>query len=109
LWLAPDFPGRHHVAHFFLTVDYERKLTELEEFFWASDEEQVRFLVERDIRFLFVSGQDGSRRFLDVPVPRNPGSFRGLPGLEAVVETDQGTLFAFSSPDTVRASPRDSP
>jgi hypothetical protein len=108
LWLAPEFPGRHQVAHFFLTVDYERKLSELEDFFEATAEERVRFLVERDVRFLFVSRHDGSPRLSDLRVRQDPESFRGLPGLKPVVETTHGTLFVFSSPEGAPTSPRDS-
>jgi len=104
-WLAPEFAGRHYVAHFFLTVDYDRKLRELEAFFGASPEERVRFLVERDIRFLFVSVHGGQRRFLDLRVPQDPESFRGLPGLDPLVATTIGTLFEFRPPDEVAPPP----
>ena len=109
LWLAPEYPGRHQVAHFFLTVDYEDKVAELEGFFEATAEEQLQFLVERDVRFLFVSRHDGSPRFLDLRVPQDPGDFSELPGLEPAIETSHGTLFEFSPPETVQAWPIEQP
>ena len=105
LWLAPEYPGRHYVAHFFLTADYDRKLRELEAFFQASPEEQVRFLVERDVRFLFVSAHGGRHRVLDLSVRQDPESFRDLPGLDPIVETTIGTLFEFGPPDEAAPLP----
>ena len=105
LWLAPEYPGRHYAAHFFLTVDYDRKLRELEAFFRASPEEQVQFLVERDVRFLFVSARGGQDRSLGLRVPQDPESFRDLPGLDPIVATTIGTLFEFRPPDEVAPPP----
>lgn len=96
LWLAPEFPGRHQVAHFFLTVGYERKLEELEDFFQAEPEDRVQYLAQRNVSLLFVSTHDGSPRFLDVRARQEPGGFKGLRGLRPVVETSTGTLFEFN-------------
>jgi hypothetical protein len=83
LWLAPEYPGRHYVAHFFLTVDFERKRAEMEQFFLADAGSQARFLEDTGVRFLFVEATDDPTRFAAVP---------GLVLLKAIPD---GSLFEY--------------
>ncbi len=66
LWLAPEFPGRHFCGHFFLTVDYERKKNELNNFF-ENPVGEASFLQREKIRFLFVPAGNSTNRFSNVP------------------------------------------
>lgn len=81
-WLAPQFPGVSYHAHFFLTVEFERKFAEVESFFASKDAlEQARFLEERGIDFLHV------------PREAQPERFEALPGWRAVAQADGGVLL----------------
>lgn len=84
LWLAPEYPGVNYCAHFFLTVDYERKQREVTQFLApaATPDAQAAFLREHDVRYLFV------------PTRLMPARFRDLPGLSVVIENGVGVLFA---------------
>ena len=81
LWLGPEFPGRLYLGHFFLTVDYERKRREVEQFFALPADLQRKFLDERSIRFVFVSVREQAEQMDRVA------------GLVAVVRTDVGVLY----------------
>ncbi len=82
LWLGPEYPGRHYAGHFFLTVDYRRKLADEIEFFdKATPAERAEFLRRNDVRFLFVRPDD------------HPESFAAVGGLTPLVAGTPGTLF----------------
>ena len=81
LWLAPTFPGRHYVAHFFLTVDYARKQAELERLLASAAPADARLLAAHRIRWFFVNEA------------RGPARFAALPGLVPVVRSRAGWLF----------------
>jgi hypothetical protein len=85
LWLAPDYPGKLYSGHFFLTVDFEGKRDELLKFYAprARMEEQLAFLREKQIRFVYV------------PAAQDPVRFGDIPGLSMVIENEVGTLFEF--------------
>jgi hypothetical protein len=85
LWLAPDYPGKLYSGHFFLTVDFEGKRDELLKFYAprANLEEQLGFLREKQIRFVYV------------PAEQNPVRFDDIPGLSMVIENEVGALFEF--------------
>lgn len=81
-WLAPEFPGISYHAHFFLTVDFERKYAEVESFFASRDaQEHARFLDERGIDFLHV------------PRDAQPERFESLPGWRTLAAADGGILL----------------
>ena len=83
-WLAPEHPGRSYHAHFFLTVEHERKLAEVEGFYTRGEPgERARFLRERGIDFLHVGRW------------RGPDGFRAIPGLREIQSAHGGVLFAF--------------
>jgi hypothetical protein len=84
LWLAPEFPGRHYSAHFFLTVDYARKRDRAARFFQGTPGEQETFLRREHVDFLYV------------PAWRDPKRFAAIPGLTVVKETSLGTLYEFT-------------
>lgn len=88
LWLAPHFPGRSYVGHFFLTLDYERKAAELERFLADSTTDRSAFLARTGTRFLFV------------PAERRPERFAGIGGLTPVVTGAPGWLFEFRAGST---------
>jgi hypothetical protein len=83
LWLSAVHPGRHYSAHFFLTVDYERKRVEVEKFYASLPEEKAAFLREKGIRFVYVSADD------------SPERFRQVPGLVELRSEEIGSLFVF--------------
>lgn len=91
LWLAPVHPGRMYCGHFFLTVDYEKKLAKKEAFFERPDDE---FLGDQGIDLLFVAnptdrdgGADGTR----------DASLRlaAIKGLSPVLSNSAGTLYRY--------------
>lgn len=84
LWIAPDYPGRLYCAHFFLTVDYDRKQKKLLEFFDAGPAEQAAFLAHEGVRFVFVEPK------------QRPDRFRDVPGLRPVIDTPVGALFEYA-------------
>lgn len=92
LWLAPEYPGKWYVSHYFLTVDYDRKRAEDIRFFQRPPEEQASFLKEKGIHFLYVDAT------------RDPGRFHSVPGLVLLTANSAGSLFEFT-PTVVRASP----
>lgn len=81
LWLAPEYPGRHYCSHFFLTIDFDRKMQEIETFFLADPETQAAFLRVHGIRFLFVEPDD------------RPSRFASVAGLTTMLSTPEGALF----------------
>lgn len=85
LWLAPDYPGRHYSAHFFLTVDFERKQREVAQFFRASASEQAAFLSAQRIAYVFTPDAQVAARLREVE------------GLRAVLENSAGTVFAYDA------------
>lgn len=82
LWLAPEYPGVHYCAHFFLTVDYVKKQQDVLAFYAGTPEAQAAFLRDHHVRFLFV------------PARLAPANYAGRPGLSTVVANQVGTLFA---------------
>ena len=89
LWLAPVFPGRNYVAHFFLTVDYERKVSEVERLFAGEEGEPVRFVQDRGVDYVYVGAAD------------QPQRFRTLPGWTVLSETPTGWLFKVAADPVV--------
>lgn len=86
LWLAPDYPGRFYCSHFFLTVDYERKRSEIISFFESKNvKEQATFLRERKSRFLYVEAK------------QIPNRFEKIPGLILLKSTPFGSLFEYKN------------
>ena len=83
LWLAPEYPGRHYAGHFFLTVDFQRKQSEVDNYYRAPEGEN-RFLSRNQVRFLYVSQR------------QKPERFRSIPGLVPIRETAVGTLFEYA-------------
>lgn len=90
LWLAPEYPGRHYCAHFFLTVDFERKTREVEAFFKASPGAQAEFLRAKSVRFLYVAGDQQRARF------------EAGQGLTTLKRTPVGSLFEFTNLEASR-------
>lgn len=82
LWLAPEYPGVHYCAHFFLTLDYEAKQARVTQFYLANAAEQSAFLREQQVRFLWV------------PQRHHPERFAEVPGLTLVVQNDIGALYS---------------
>ncbi len=80
LWLAPEFPGRFYVGHFFLTPDFDTKSAELDR---ALDSP----LLLRDL--LARSGA----RWLFAGANRNVSLISELDGIEPRVSNAAGTLF----------------
>lgn len=85
LWLAPDYPGVHYCAHFFLTVDYARKQEDVRRFYAGTASEQATFMRAHGVKFLFV------------PARETPARFRGVPGLSMIEENGVGALFSFTA------------
>jgi hypothetical protein len=85
LWLAPDYPGRHYSAHFFLTVDFARKQRDVARFFQGSAAEQAEFLRTQRIAYVFTP---------DLSVATG---LRDVEGLRLVLENSAGSVFAFDS------------
>ncbi len=81
-WLSPEFPGISYHAHFFLTVDFERKSAEVERFYAQNDPaEQARSLEQWGIDFLHV------------PRAEQPERFAALPGWRELARAEGGVLF----------------
>ncbi len=80
-WLYPEYPGRSYDAHFFLTVDFERKQEDKRRFFEADPAEQLTFLQRERIRFLYIDKG------------RDPDRFAALPGLAPLYQGVRGSLF----------------
>ena len=91
LWLAPDFPGRSYVGHFFLTLDYQRKNGELQAFLSGTGEDRRTFLERTGARFVFVN------------MSRQPQQFESIAGLHPIATGSAGWLFEFR-PDSSRGS-----
>jgi len=81
-WLAPEFPGRSYHAHFFLTVDFERKFAEVEAFYASED-------LAAQARQLDAWGID----FLHAPRSARPERFAQLPGWRELVRAEGGIVF----------------
>ncbi|MBV6521938.1 MAG: hypothetical protein MNPFHGCM_02082 [Gemmatimonadaceae bacterium] len=80
LWLAPDFPGRLYVGHFFLTVDYR-----------AKNEALTRAIQSPDSMPALLSRSGSSLLFVNAD--RDAARFSALPDLSVVSATKVGTLF----------------
>jgi hypothetical protein len=85
LWLAPEYPGKLYCSHFFLTVNYQRKRARVIRFFDSTPEEQVDFLRQERIRFLYINSN------------MDPKTFENIPGLTLVKATPVGALFEYES------------
>ncbi len=81
LWLAPYHPGRNYAAHFFLTVDFDARVEDVDRFLRSEGAEAARFLVERGIDYLWVGEAD------------DPGRYERVPGVEPLARSGAGTLF----------------
>ncbi len=82
-WLAPEFPGLSYDAHFFLTVDFERKRVEVDGFFASDDLDAVaRFLDERAIDFVYVARDS------------KPERLEQLSGWRSLASAHGGVLYA---------------
>ena len=81
-WLAPEFPGISYHAHFFLTVEFERKQAEVEAFYASAD-------LDSQARQLDAWGVD----FLHAPRNSQPERFARLPGWRELARADGGVLF----------------
>ncbi len=81
-WLSPKFSGISYHAHFFLTVDFERKSAEVERFYAEQDPAQQAQLLER-------WGID----FLHVPRVDQPERFAALAGWRELARAEGGVLF----------------
>jgi len=80
LWLAPEFPGRLYVGHFFLTVNYK-----------AKNEALTRAVQSPDSMQALLQRSGTSLLFLNAD--RNPSRFAPLAGLHRVSESAVGTLY----------------
>jgi hypothetical protein len=86
-WLSPEFPGRSYDAHFFLTVDFERKRVEVDAFFASNDlAAMARFLDQRGIEFVYV------------PPEMKPERLAGLPGWRELARAHGGVLLCAQNP-----------
>jgi hypothetical protein len=85
LWLAPEYPGKLYCGHFFLTVDFDRKRSELTHFYQTTTpvEEQVAFLQKNNIRFMYVDSNE------------DPQRFQRIPGIILLKSTSIGSLFEY--------------
>ena len=80
LWLAPAFPGRLYIGHFFLTVDFASKISELRAAL-ADPARMPALLTKSRADLLFVNASHDPQRFL------------GVPGLVPLAREDVGWLF----------------
>ncbi len=80
LWLAPTFPGRLYVGHFFLTVDYKAKNEALTRALQAPDS-MTALLGRSGTSLLFVHGD------------REPSRWASQQGLRAIDTSEVGTLY----------------
>jgi hypothetical protein len=80
LWLAPTFPGRLYVGHFFLTVDFRAKVDELRAAL-ADPALMPPLIAKSGADLLFVNAQ------------RSPERFAAVPGLTPVARERVGWLF----------------
>jgi hypothetical protein len=85
LWLAPEYPGRLYVGHFFLTHDYRSRREALERAL-ASPDSLGPLLDLAGARWLFAGPQ------------RNAETLAATPGLAAVWRGPSGTLFEVRRP-----------
>lgn len=90
-WLAPEYPGRHAVGHFFLTAGYERKRERLLAFYTTDGASQRQdWLAELGATLLFVAPW------------HDPAAFDGVVGLSPVLSNSAGTLYRYSAPGGTR-------
>ena len=80
-WLAPEYPGRLYVGHWFLSRHYGRKVREVEAFFRSGGDGMDEFLDREQVRF--VLSDTGRHAGLD-----------GIDDIELVLETRFGALYA---------------
>ena len=80
LWLAPEFPGRFYVGHFFLTVNYK-----------AKNEALTRAVLSPDSMPALLQRSGGTLLFINAD--RQPPRFAALGNLQPLAQTDVGTLF----------------
>ena len=88
-WLAPEYPGRFYVGHFFLTVGFERKHDEWKAFCDDSFDERFEFLRQHQIRFLYL------------PSDCRPMSLDRRSGLQRLARDRNGELFEFADAGAV--------
>lgn len=94
-WLAPEYPGRHYCAHYFLTVPYLEKTREVDRFVeYDRPELQAQCLSKRRIRFLYADRKLEPERFTNVP------------GLVLVRRESVGSLFEYRPPQSASGSGR---
>lgn len=81
LWLAPTFPGRLYVGHFFLTVDFQGKVRELRAAL-ADPALLPPLLAKARPDYLFVNAT------------HDPARFAAVPGLTPIAREEVGWLFS---------------
>ncbi|HZU38437.1 MAG TPA: hypothetical protein VFA18_21105, partial [Gemmataceae bacterium] len=86
-WLAPEYPGKTYYAHFFMTVNYWQKRSNVDRFFSAGAAEQDAFLRKEGIRFVYV--EPG----------RNSASLADVHNLVPLIRNSAGTLFQYTGGD----------
>lgn len=80
LWLAPDFPGRLYLGHFFLTPSYEQKRAAFER--WKERPGvDTAFLRRTGARFVFIGTPDDTTHFV------------APPELQTIRQNAAGTLY----------------
>ena len=80
LWLAPEFPGRLYVGHFFLTVDFRRKNESLQRAL-ATPDSLPALLARSGASWLYVGAQ------------HEPGRLTSAAPITPVHSGPMGTLF----------------
>lgn len=84
-WLGDSYPGKHYCAHFFLTVDFNRKRARVEAFWRAAPDEQAAFLRAEGIRFVVARAYHGE-------------ALGRVPGLERVFGNMAGIVYVWHDP-----------
>ena len=80
LWLAPEFPGRLYVGHFFLTVNFREKTESLQRAL-ATPDSLPALLARSGASWLYVNAQ------------HEPGRLTGAAPITPVHSGPMGTLF----------------
>lgn len=85
LWLTQGFQGLLYAGHYAVTPEFDRKRTEVNEFFAAADPETgPDFLSREGITLVYVRGD------------QDPARFDAVPGLRPLVSTSTGVLLRYS-------------
>ncbi len=93
-WLVPEYPGRGFHPHFFLTVDFERRRQQADEFFMELGAgERATFLADEGIDFVWVDRDD-----------YDPDEIAGTPGLVELDRGSHGVLFRFDPEEGPRSA-----